>query len=83
MEGGGSIILEHFQARLNDGEWHRVHLSVESRLAVLLVDNFTQSASLHTPIRTGGRGGGGGMGIYSSKSGGWGGRNNKDFFQEF
>ena len=53
MEGGGSIILEHFQASLSDGEWHSVQLSVESRLAVLVVDNITQSASLHTPIRTG------------------------------
>ena len=53
-EGGGAIILDHYQARLNDGDWHSVQLSVESRLAVLLVDNITHSASLHTPIRTGG-----------------------------
>ena len=54
MEGGGSILLEHHQARLNDGQWHSLQLSVESRLAVMMVDNITQSASLHTPIRTGG-----------------------------
>ena len=53
-EGGGAIMLDHYQARLNDGDWHSVQLSVESRLAVLLVDNITHSASLHTPIRTGG-----------------------------
>ena len=53
-------MLEHHQARLNDGQWHSLQLSVESRLAVMMVDNITQSASLHTPIRTGeGRGGGG------------------------
>ena len=52
-EGGGAIMLDHYQARLNDGDWHSVQLSVESRRAVLLVDNITHSASLHTPIRTG------------------------------
>ena len=54
MEGGGSIILDHYQARLNDGGWHSVQLFVESRLAVLVVDNITHSASLNTLIRTGG-----------------------------
>ena len=53
VEGGGSIILEHYQARVSDGEWHHVQLSVVRDRAVLLLDNRTQSARLHTPIRTG------------------------------
>ena len=56
VEGGAAILLDHYQARLDDGQWHSVQLSVESRLAVLRVDNITHSASLHTPIRTGGLG---------------------------
>ena len=56
MEGGGSIVLEHYKARLNDGGWHSVQLSVEVSVAVMVVDNITHSASLHTPIRTGGLG---------------------------
>ena len=53
MSGGGHVTVLDTPTQVGDGAWHCLGLAVAGRHGVMVVDNVTVTATLHTTIRTG------------------------------
>ena len=53
VSGGGHVTVLDTPTQVGDGAWHCLGLAVVGRHGVMVVDNVTVTATLHTTIRTG------------------------------